>query len=327
MKPELQTLCEQFIVNRDIAKQAFKWDNSATYPLCANIFCARGKTADAGELERCKQIVKSQTGVFSNFRGSMRPALISMLAAGEEPEEKMSRALENYRILKGDFWGSEYLALVAFLLTEIADTAQVEEKAYRGKQVYQRMKKEHPFLTSTEDSVFAVLMAFSPKSDDQLIDDMEKAYNALKARFGIGNEVQTASHVLALADGAPEEQAERVIRLYETLRSAGIKYGRYHELATLAALAVLDVDLNSVAAEIGEADEYLSTQKGYGFFGPGKRARAMHAALIVSDQYAPRGQMDAAAMASTLSMIIAQQIATMAAISSASAAAASSNHS
>ncbi len=326
MKAELQTLCDLFITNRDAVRQVFKWDSSYVHPLCANIFCARGKNADVEALARCREIIKSQTGVFSNFRGNLRPALAAMLAVGERPEEKMSRALENYEILKRDFWSSEYLSLVAFLLTDMADAGQVEEKAARGKEIYQRMKKEHPFLTGSEDSVFAVLMAFSEKTDDELIQDMEDCYHALKARFSSGDDVQTASHVLAMADGAPEDKAERMIRLYEDLRSAGVKYGRYHELATLAALSVLDEDPARLTAEICDVDAFLAQQKGYGFFGPGKGIRAMHAAMIVSDQYVSREQVDTAAMAGTLAMMIAQEmamVAVMAGVSSASAAASS----
>ena len=324
MKAELQALCELFIANRDIARQAFKWDIDTVHPLCANIFCSRGMKAELDRLLQCKEIINSQTGVLSNFRGNLRPALAAMLAVEERPEEKMSQALENYRILKQDFWGSEYLALVAFLLTDIADTYQVEEKAGRGKTIYQRMKKEHPFLTSSEDSVFAVMMAFSDKTDDELIQDMEACYQGLKPKFSIGNSVQTASHVLAMADSAPAEKVDRVIRLYESLRNANVKYGRDYELATLAALAAMDVDLPTVTAEIQEADEFLSKQKGYGFFGPGKGVRAMHAAMIVSDQYARRDQVDTAAMAGTLAMIIAQQMAMVAIMASVTATTAAS---
>ncbi len=327
MKAELQALCDQFIVNRDTAKAAFKWDSDMVHPLCANIFCAKGITADLEALQRCKEIINSQTGILSNFRGSLRPALAAMLAASDRPEEKMSQALENYRILKQDFWGSEYLALAAFLLTDIAPAAEVEEKARRGKEIYQRMKKEHPFLTSSEDSVFAVMMAFSEKTDDALIEDMEACYQGLKDRFSIGDSVQTASHVLAMAGGAPAEKTERVIRLYEDIRNAGVKYGKHYELSTLAALAAMNVDLPGTVAEICEVDEFLSKQNGYGFFGPGKGMRAMHAAMIVSDQYARRDQVDTAAMAGTLALIIAQQMATIAAMAGASAsAAASSSH-
>lgn len=328
MKAALQTLCEQFIENRDTVKRAFKWESDYVHPLCANLFCAQGRMADEETLKRCKQIVNEQTGILSNFRGSLRPALAAMLALGDQPDERMARAVTNYGILKQEFWGSEYLALVAFLLAEWADRSQVEDKTGRGKTIYQRMKREHPFLTSSEDSVFAVMMAFSDKTDDALITDMEACYTLLKPRFFSGNSVQTASHVLAMADGAPEKKAERVLALYDAVRGAGVKYGREYQLATLAALAAMNVDLNAVAQEISEADAFLSGQKGYGaILGPGKAMRAMHAAMIVSDQYPPRGQVDTAAMTGTLGMIIAQQMAMCAVMAGATAGAAAAHSS
>lgn len=329
MKAELLTLCERFIACRDTAKQAFKWDSSMTYPICANIFLARGDMPDVQTLQRCKAILKEQTGIFSNFRGHLRPALASLLAVSERPEEKMALAKENYDLLRQDFFGSEYLALVAFLLTEFSSRERVEEKAGRGREIYNRMRKEHPFLTSSEDSVFAVLMAFSDKTDDDLIYDMEGCYTALKARFSIGNEVQTVSHILALTNGNPDEKAGRVIDLYNALRDAGVKYGRYYELSTLAALSVTGVGIPELVQDIQEANDFLKTQKGYGgLLGLDSKTRAMHAALLVSDLYTNREQANTAAMTSTLVQIIAQEMAMCAITASvaASSAVAASSH-
>ena len=325
MKASLQNLCEQFIATRDAVKRVFRWSSDYTYPLCANIFLARGKAVDEDALAQCKQIIKGKTGVFSNFRGSLEPALAALLAVDERPEEKMAKAIEHYAILKRDFWGSEYLALAAFLLCEVAKPGEVEEKAARGKEMYQRMKKEHPFLTSSEDSVFAVMTAFSPRTNEALIDDMEACYNLLKARFSfVGNTLQTVSHVLAMSEAGAEQKTERVIRLYDMLREAGVKYGRDYTLSALAALTLTDVDLTTLAQEIQEADAYLSGQKGYGIFGCGKAMRGMHAAMIVSDQYGGRDFVDTAAMAGTLAMIIAQQMAMCAVMAGSTAGSASS---
>lgn len=329
MKAELQTLCDSFISNRDAVREAFKWDSAYIHPVCANLFCAHGKAADTEELKRCKKIIESQTGIFSNFRGNIRPALAAMLALSGRPEEKMSQALENYSLLKQEFRGSEYLALVAFLLTDLADRSQIEEKASRGKLIYKRMQKEHPFLTSSEDSVFAVLMAFSGKTDDDLIYDMEACYTVLKERFSIGNEVQTVSHILSLTDGSPDEKAGRVIELYNALRDAGVKYGRYYELSTLAALSVTGAGIPELVRDIQEANDFLKGQKGYGgVFGLDAKTRAMHAALLVSDLYTNRDQTNTAAMTSTLVQIIAQEMAMCAITASvaASSVAASSSH-
>ena len=172
MRASLQALCDAFIANRDIIKQHFKMENSALYPVCANIFCARHIMADGEAVKRCRNIIKQKTGIFSSFRGSLTLPIACLLAAGSDPEEKMTRALEGYAILKERFFSSESLALSAFLLADRqADMACV---AQRGRELYQRMKKEHPFLTSSEDSVFALLLALSDKSDDELMTDMRR---------------------------------------------------------------------------------------------------------------------------------------------------------
>ena len=107
MKEALQKLCDDFLVNRDAAKRAFRWDSDYVHPLCANLFCARGKMADEEELRRCRQVINDQTGLFSNFRGNLRPVLAAMLALNDAPEARMEMAQNNYDLLKQEFWGSE----------------------------------------------------------------------------------------------------------------------------------------------------------------------------------------------------------------------------
>ncbi len=321
MTAALQRMCEQFIENRDRVKAAFKWDSSLIYPACANLFCAAGKEADAERLAACRQLIREHTGFFSSFRGNVRPALVCLLSMEDGAEEKLARVMSAYQLLKQEFWGSGYLALVAYFLADQAGETETEGYVARGKALYRRMKKEHPFLTSEEDSVFAVMMAFSEKSDDALIEDTEACYRLLRQRFHSANAVQTASHVLALADGTPEEKAGRVIELYDALRRAGCKYGRDYELAVLAALAIQKADISQLADDVAEADAFLRGQQGYGFFGAGRRARLMHAAMIAADSRAPLRQTDAAALTGTLAMIAAQQTAAFAAMAGASAAA------
>ena len=68
-----------------------------------------------------------------------------------------------------------------------------------------------------------------------------------------------------------------------------------------------------------EADSFLAEQKGYGFWGVGKKQRLMHAAMIVSDEYVPHDTVDQAALTGTISLIIAQQIAMCAAVAASAA--------
>jgi hypothetical protein len=91
---------------------------------------------------------------------------------------------------------------------------------------------------------------------------------------------------------------------------------------------MLDADPGALVKDMMEVDAFLEQQKGYGIFGIDRRTRLMHAAMIVSDEYVPRGAVDTAALSGTIALIIAQQMAMCAVIASTTVAtAASSSHS
>ena len=308
MKPELEKLCTDYTVNREAVKKAFRWDNSAFYAVCANIFCANGHMADADRLKECRAVIKKNTGAFSKFRSKrIRSILAGMLALGENPESRMAQANDYYRLLRKQFKGTEYLVLTAFLLTDLADRNVTEETVTRGRELYRRMNKKHRMLTDNTDSVFAMLLANSDKTDDELLEDMEACYLVLKARFSNGSGAQTAAQILSMAAGTAEEKTQRVIELYDALQEAGVEYGHSAELAPLAALSLSDTPVPDLAEEIREADEFLAEQNLYGKKKEDLAQRAMHAVMIVSDQYAGTSQVNITVLTNTLDMLIAQQ--------------------
>ncbi len=325
MNQALQARCEMFIKARDTIKNAFRWESGYITPVCANLFCARDILPEEDRLRACRDRINQSTGVFSSFRGYIRTPLACMLSMEADPEGKLRQALNMYQALKQHFFGSDYLALAAFLLTDYDCT---EERLSRGKRLYRMMKDEHPFLTSSEDSIFAVLMAWSGQSDSALIADMEACYRILRDRFRDSDCVQTVTHILAMEEGAASDKCGRVFELYDAVGRQGGKYGKHYELPTLAALAMLKGDPEDLARSMMEADAFLAAQKGYGFWGLDRKKRLMHAAMIVSDGLVPNGAVDRAALTGTLSLVIAQQIAMCAAMASAAAAssAASSSH-
>ena len=290
MKPELENLCQEFIFNRDAVKEAFRWENDALHAVCANIFCARGETADTERLKECRRIIRDNTGLLSKFRSKkVRSILAAMLSLEDKPEDRMAQANDYFRLLKRQFKGTEYLVLTAFLLADLADQNLTEETISRGSEIYARMNRQHRILTDKTDSVFAMLMAFSGKTADELTDEAEACYQALKKKFSAGG-AQTAAQVLSMAGGTTEEKTQRVTDLYNALHEAEIKYGHSSELVPLAALSLADTPLPALTEEIKEADE-----------------RAMNAVMIVSDQYAGTEQVNITVMTNTIDMLIAKQ--------------------
>lgn len=328
MRESLSALCEGFIENRDRMKAVFSWESTYIYPVCAAIFTDRGRTADEQKLKECRDILKDRTGIFSNFRGNAKLAMISMLAVDEEPEKKMEKSLQVYELLKEHFFSSQYLPVASMVIADMAEESRYDEIAARTRHIYNLMKQEHPFLTSGEDSVFAALLALSALTDEQVVEETERCYAVLKPEFFSGNAVQSLSHVLALGDGAAEEKCSRVMKLFDGLKEKGYRYGTSYELATLGVLALLPADLDAVTSDIMEVDDFLSGQRGYGILGPGRKQRLMHAGMLVSGEYIGRdgnASMHPAAIGGTISLIAAQQAAMCAAVAASSAAAANSS--
>ena len=308
MKPELEKLCADYIANRDTVGKVFKWDSNDLYTLCANLYCACGQTADVDQLKECREIIKKHTGFFSKFRSKkVRSILASMLSLVEKPEDRMVLANDYFNLLKRHFKGTEYLVLTAFLLADLADQTLTEDAAVRGKQIYRRMNQKHRILTNKTDSVFAMLMAFSGKSEEALIEETEACYQALKKHFSNSGAFQTAAQVFSMTAGTPEEKAQRLNDLYDALTEAGVKYGHADELAPLAALSLSGTPIPALVEEIQEADEFLKDQKGYGTKEEDLKKRALHAVMIVSDQYKGTDQVNVTLMTNTLDMLFAKQ--------------------
>lgn len=328
MKAALKEQCRLFIQNRDQLKNHFIWENSAIYPLCASLYIEKELEVDILKIKEAKELIKEETGVFSDFRGNLLMVLATKLAMVEQPRERFERVKKIYELFKIRFLGSPYLALAAFTLAEQVAEEDDKKAVEQTIRVYEKMKKEHPFLTSKEDFSFASLFAISQMPEDEAIMRMEKCYRLLNDQFFSSNAVQSLSHALAFGEESEEVKCRRLMTLFSRLKENGCKYGTGIELATLGLLALLtkDSEIEETIKDILEVNRYLLDSHGFGAFGVGKVQRLMYAVLIVamhikSENY----KMDATFANSITSIMIAQQVAISSAASSGAAVCATFN--
>lgn len=323
MRESLQERCEAFIDNRNLVKSAFKMESSYMYPICSAIITDSGKRADPERMRQCRDILKQQTGAFSNFRGIAKLSLIAMMSVDINPSARLTHAQQVYDHLKASFLSSQYLCVAAMVISNLVDPGYYKAMAEHTHRIYKLLKSKHPFLTGAEDSVFSALLAVSKKTDQRIVDETEQCYSLLKPHFFSNNAVQSLSHVLALCEGRPQEKCEATVNLYRQLLDRGYRYGTDFELPTLGVLAMVPADREQLLQELLEVDTFLSRQKGYGIFGLGKRQRLMHAAMIVTGDYLDRSTtlLTTAITHSTLALAAAQQAALCAAIAATTAAA------
>ncbi len=320
--------CKNLIKNKETMKSAFAWEDGLTHLACAGIFINKEQTANEEMLLQCKDILKRNTGIFSNFKSTAKPMIVAMLAANENPQLLMERGLKVYDLLKEEFMSSVYLPIAAMIIAQYADEARYAELAQRTRRIYKQMRADHPFLTSGEDSTFCALMALLDKPDEVLLGDAEECYKILKNNFFSSNAVQSLSHVLAMCDGEPENKCQKTMELFQKLKEAGHKYGTSYELPTLGVLAMADGNQDEIAAEMAEIDQWLSEQKGFGFFSSiSAKQRLMYAGMIAQQDYINDKMMQSAAVNGVISLIVAQQAAMCAAITASAATTANNNNS
>ncbi len=310
MNEQLMNEYRKYLACKEALSKVFKFEMDFMVAVCAADACSKGITVDADKIKACEKILKKNTGIFSGFHGNMSMPVIMMLAGADDPEEKMKQANEFYKILKKYHSDSEHLAYSAAVLTDMTTQERIEEIAERGKRIYQLMKKEHRFLTGSEDVVFALLLAFSEKSDEAMIEEMEECYRILKERRFDEDTMQSISHIFTLAEGTPKEKCSRLTALFDALTAAGKKYSKNHELAVLAALSLSDTSVEELAAEIIAVNDELAQQKGYkGVFGTDKHTTLMHAVMIVSNYHMETQNINDAAMISAINAAAAHQAA------------------
>lgn len=324
MNHRIEANCQLFIENRDRIKGEFTWENAYMYPLCAALYTAKGRRVNEEKLRDAMDLLKERAGLFSNFRSTVKLAIASMLDFSGNPEKTLNEGLKVYDMLKESFFSSAFLPIAAMIIAQMAEPFRYEEIAQRTRRIYDRMKSNHFFLTSSEDSGFAAMLALSVKGDDVLIEDMEACYDILSSMSMSSNAVQSLSHVLSISEATAESKCRRTVELYGALKEAGCRYGKGYELPTLGVLALSEGDISSITETMVEIDDFLSAQKGFGVFGIGAKQRLMYAGILAQSEYLDKDVMSAATVSSTVSIIVAQQAAMCAAVAASAAAASAS---
>lgn len=325
MRDAVKRRCELLIQNRDTMNEAFKWGSSLLNLSAAYTITSKEKRADVETLKSCKDLIKERTGAFSNFRGNSNCMVTAMLTVSQNAERLLEDGLQVHEMLKEKLRDSAYLPMAAMSVARLTEKERYEEIVDRTKEIYDRVKKEHPFLTSAEDCSFCTLLALSDKSVDELVTEAERCYRFLTEHTRHPkNSVQSLSHVLAFYDGTAEEKCEKVIELYEILKANGLKYGSGYELPMLGVLAMTNREYEVLAEELAEVSTWLSKQKGFGFWGyVTLKQRLMLAGMLLQEE--ENEVSETALLQGSIATVVAQQTAMLAVMMSSTAAATAAN--
>jgi len=285
MNQELQERCQLFVENKNVLDKGFVWDGATIMPICAMLHAQNNQTVDVEKMKECRKLLKEKVGVFSGLRSYGEMVLISKMALSENPADYLEKTIQAYTLFKKyKLAGDAFTALAAMLLVEHVDTTRWELTLESAQRIYARMKKDHPFLTGTEDVSFAVLMAMSDLPEEWMMQEMEACYKALHKKFGSTDGLQSLSHVLAMDREETTKKCEAVLELDALFKGKKKKFDS-NGIVMYGSLYMMQLNREEILDAIIEVDAYLKQQKGFGAFSVDSHQRLMYATMLVMNQY------------------------------------------
>jgi len=195
----------------------------------------------AAALEKAAEILRAKAGWFGPLNSVIRYAVAAMiLRKGLSPgpvHDRVMSTRERFRERKLPRGGIQEI-LAALLLVMQNDGRVVPMGTInRVGAILDRWKKDHWFLTGSDDYPMAALHAHREEDVEGLSIRVEQVYRRLrKEKFSMGNALQLASHILTIAPWGAEEAVHRFTRLRGAFRDRSLKIGSrwYDELAMLS---------------------------------------------------------------------------------------------
>ncbi len=292
----------------------FWLENNMIMVISAMALTESGREMDKDRMKECLNILKKKMGVLSDFRAGNEKFIVTKMSLQDDPEAYIDKVIKVYdKMQKGKIIGSSYFVLSAIAINDFGKADEADSLIEKAEAIVKVMKKKHPFLTGEHDICMAIILALKEGSPEAIVDEVDEVYNALKGNFKFHDgTVYALSQVLASYEGNAQEKCEKVMRIYEDMKEAGVKYGKEKQLASLGTLINVNLDSKSLAAEIADATEYLKTKNGFKTFDMEKETRYMFAAMVVSSVYSKNdGDSKVTLVDGTIATVIAEEIALM----------------
>ncbi|WP_047980935.1 DUF4003 family protein [Ornithinibacillus contaminans] len=305
-------------------KESLKWKVSDKRILMtiASIYVINHKEFRVDRFRAIAEKIKDHASVFSSLRSQSRFTTAAMLDVNfEQPENKIQDLFNLYDLYRAEKFASGTYTYIAASILLTRAQANPEKTIQRAKELYNGMKKEHVFLTSSDDYPLATLLALEEASN--VIERMEEFYVALNNEgLSKGNHLQFLSHILTLGSAADASTLiNRTTAVADSLKLAGIKsktiyYPIFGMLALLPHEKFAAEQIVSIYESLNQEKEF-KWQKDMNFM--------LAASFFVHDELEHDGLAETSLTTILEAILQAQQAVMIATITAATAASSSSN--
>lgn len=251
------TRYERYVEALDAIKDATKWELTDDFRrLMAIHYAIHDTPFEASRFSNARDTLKQKTKMFSKFRGSQNLVWLSFLDAKyEDIGTAIDEALRLDTLLDRKHF--RFSSLRPFLANQLINVEEPERRLNEATDLYQTFKQHHPWLTSEEDLLSALVLVQAFDDVIDLNERIEQHYSLLKDRLPKSNELQLVSHLLTFSESAPEEAVSRLLAWKSQLDEVQLSIRREH----LPALALLSIVAEPNADAVHAIQEIVDAEK------------------------------------------------------------------
>ncbi|TCI47202.1 DUF4003 domain-containing protein [Exiguobacterium sp. SH3S2] len=228
----------RYLDSFEAIKTATKWALTDDFRrLMAVNYAIHDTPFDPNQFEQAQAAVKQKTGLFSKFRGSNNLVWLSFLDAKyEDVGPAIDEALRLDTLLDRKHF--RFSALRPFLASQLINVDEPERRLDEASALYQAFKRQHPWLTSEEDLLSALVLVQAFDDHTELNERIESYYEALKAQLPRSNELQLVSHLLMFSKLDRDDAVARFLDWRTRLENQQLAV-KSEQLPSLALLSIV----------------------------------------------------------------------------------------
>lgn len=251
------TRYDRYVEALDAIKEATKWELTDDFRrLMAIHYAIHDTPFEASRFSNARDTLKQKTKMFSKFRGSQNLVWLSFLDAKyEDIGTAIDEALRLDTLLDRKHF--RFSSLRPFLANQLINVDHPEQRLDEATDLYQTFKQHHPWLTSEEDLLSALVLVQAFDDVIDLNERIEQHYTLLKDRLPKSNELQLVSHLLTFSDSSAEEAVSRLLTWKSHLEEVQLPIRREH----LPALALLSIVTEPNLGSIHAIQEIVGAEK------------------------------------------------------------------
>lgn len=246
-------------------KKDYKYQQNLARIVLSLIYTLKEKEFDKEIVDKTMQHIKSSTSLFSQYRGNNLFYLSMLLCCDyDNPSEKFNEIFD-YQNLFNELGLAKVNTVTVAYTTLLASKYDLPLNVLKNAQfIYNEMKKNHPWITDSNDFPLAILIA-AFKND---LNKIEEYYNELKAAgFKTGNGLQLLAHILSFSTGSTKENVIKCKFVDNYLKNNQLFLpNAYYSALGMIALPQLTQNL---LVELVETINYVSSLPNYKWIGKG----------------------------------------------------------